>query len=45
MKNTTLHGVFWGSYMQHNYKLLAAGMREVLDWVGQGQLQLEVSHR
>jgi sacsin len=45
VKNTTMHGVFWGSYMQHDYKQLAGGMREVLGWLGQGRLQLEVSHR
>lgn len=45
VKNTTMHGVFWGSYMMHNYKLLAASMKQVLDWVGQGKLDLQVSHR
>jgi sacsin len=45
VKNTTLHGIFWGSYMQHDYKELAGGMREVLGWLGEGRLQLEVSHR
>jgi hypothetical protein len=45
VKNTTMHGVFWGSYMQHDYKQLAGGMKEVLGWLGEGKLQLEVSHR
>jgi hypothetical protein len=45
VKNTTMHGVFWGSYMQHDYRQLAGGMREVLGWLGEGKLQLEVSHR
>lgn len=45
VKNTTMHGIFWGSYMQHDYRALAGGMREVLAWVGEGKLQLEVSHR
>jgi hypothetical protein len=45
VKNTTMHGVFWGSYMTNNYKLLAASMAQVLQWVGEGKLQLQVSHR
>lgn len=45
VKNTTLHGIFWGSYMQHDYRPLAGGMREVLSWLGEGRLRLEVSHR
>jgi sacsin len=45
VKNTTMHGVFWGSYMMKDYKVLAAGLRQVLDWAGQGQLKLQVSHR
>eukprot|EP00775_Hariotina_reticulata_P012009 gene12009-12153_t len=45
VKNTTMHGIFWGSYMTNNYKLLAASMAEVLQRVGQGKLQLQVSHR
>ncbi|KAF6260847.1 hypothetical protein COO60DRAFT_838483 [Scenedesmus sp. NREL 46B-D3] len=45
VKNTTMHGVFWGSYMAKDYAVLAGGLRQVLDWAGQGRLALQVSHR
>jgi sacsin len=45
VKNTTMHGVFWGSYMQHSYAQLADGMAEVLQWLADGKLSLQVSHR
>lgn len=31
--------------MQYNYKLLADSMKQVMQWVGDGQLKLQVSHR
>ncbi|WIA34847.1 hypothetical protein OEZ86_013145 [Tetradesmus obliquus] len=45
VKNTTMHGIFWGSYMMKDYKVLADGLRQVLQWAGGGRLTLQVSHR
>jgi hypothetical protein len=45
VKNTTLHGTFWGSYMQHQPALVDEGMRQVLSWIGEGRIKLEISHR
>jgi hypothetical protein len=45
VKNTTMHGVFWGSYMARDYAALAGGMQELLGWVGAGRLAPQVSHR
>lgn len=33
------------SYMAADYDTLAASMDQVLAWVGQGRLSLQVSHR
>eukprot|EP00198_Chlamydomonas_reinhardtii_P006595 XP_001695931.1 predicted protein [Chlamydomonas reinhardtii] len=45
VKNTTMHGVFWGSYMMHQPRVLADSMRQVLEWFGQGKLRVEVFAR
>lgn len=45
VKNTTVHGIFWGNYLQFNPALVRAGMMRVLDWVAQGKIQLSISHR
>ena len=45
VKNLTLHGVFWGSYMQNNPKVLRQSLEEPLAWLSQGKLQVPVSHR
>jgi hypothetical protein len=31
--------------MLKDYKVLASGLRQVLEWAGQGKLKLQVSHR
>ncbi|KIY97737.1 hypothetical protein MNEG_10225 [Monoraphidium neglectum] len=45
VKNCTVHGVFWGSYMQRQPKVLRASMDQVLAWAASGQLQIPISHR
>lgn len=45
VKNTTLHGIFWGSYMQGAPAVLRESMAQVLSWVAGGQIQLHISHR
>lgn len=45
VKNCTVHGVFWGSYMQRQPKTLRASMDQVLAWAASGQLRIPISHR
>jgi len=45
VKNLTLHGVFWGSYITQNPKILRQGIQEVVTWLGEGKLTVPVSHR
>lgn len=45
VKNTTLHGTFWGSYLQHNYALLDESMRQVVAWLQSGKIKVHISHR
>ncbi|KAI8473312.1 MAG: hypothetical protein J3K34DRAFT_411610 [Monoraphidium minutum] len=45
VKNPQFHGVFWGSYMQRQPKVLRASMDQVLAWAASGQLRVPVSHR
>uniref|UniRef100_A0A7S0S512 Enoyl reductase (ER) domain-containing protein n=1 Tax=Chlamydomonas leiostraca TaxID=1034604 RepID=A0A7S0S512_9CHLO len=44
VKNTTVHGLFWGSYMQHDPKILRSSMDDIMAWFAKGQLQPHVSH-
>ncbi|GAX72670.1 hypothetical protein CEUSTIGMA_g126.t1 [Chlamydomonas eustigma] len=45
VKNLTVHGVFWGSYLQNEPKVLMKGMNTVLSWLAEGKIELKVSHR
>ncbi|EFJ49520.1 hypothetical protein VOLCADRAFT_59353 [Volvox carteri f. nagariensis] len=45
VKNVTMHGVFWGSYMSYRPKVLAESMQQVLKWFGEGRLRVEVYDR
>ncbi|GIL79795.1 hypothetical protein Vretimale_12388 [Volvox reticuliferus] len=45
VKNTTMHGVFWGSYMSYQPRVLAESMQQVLAWFGEGRLRVEVYGR
>jgi NADPH:quinone reductase len=45
VKNTTVHGTFWGSYLQHSPRLLHESMRQVLAWLVEGRIKVHISHR
>ncbi|KXZ55570.1 hypothetical protein GPECTOR_2g1119 [Gonium pectorale] len=45
VKNVTMHGVFWGSYMTQQPRVLADGMRQLLGWFAEGSLRVEVFAR
>ncbi|KAK9820930.1 hypothetical protein WJX74_009349 [Apatococcus lobatus] len=45
VKNLTIHGVYWGSHLQHNPQLLRDSLQELVQWLADGRLQIHVSHR
>ena len=45
VKNWTLHGVFWGSYMQHNPHVLRGSLETLVAWLAEGKIHVPVSHR
>eukprot|EP00899_Mesostigma_viride_P016366 jgi/Mesvir1/24730/Mv21995-RA.1 len=45
VKNLTLHGIFWGSYMDHQPGTLFASMQQVLALLQQGHIDIHVSHQ
>ena len=45
VKNLTLHGVFWGSYMQNNPRVLQQSLMELVNWLDEGRITVPVSHR
>lgn len=45
VKNATLHGVFWGSYMQHQPRVLRQSLEELLAWLGAGRISVPIFHR
>lgn len=45
VKNLTLHGVFWGSYMAQDPRRLRKGLEELLAWLAEGKILVPVSHR
>lgn len=45
VKNVTLHGVFWGSYLDHQPDVLRSSLQQLMSWFGEGKLRVEVSHR
>ena len=45
VKNLTIHGVYWGSHLQHNPRLLRDSLQELVQWLADGRLQVHVSHR
>ena len=45
VKNLTLHGVFWGSYMQHKPIVLQKSLQELVSWWAAGKISIPVSHR
>lgn len=39
----TMHGIFWGSYLQHQPAVLVEGMATILQWLAEGRLKVQVS--
>ncbi|KAG1665413.1 hypothetical protein FOA52_005755 [Chlamydomonas sp. UWO 241] len=44
VKNMTMHGVFWGSYLQHRPDVLTQGTRLMQDILDRGGVGVSVSH-
>ena len=42
VKNMTVHGIFWGSYLQAQPRALLEGMAQVLKWLSEGKLEVQV---
>ena len=45
VKNMTLHGIFWGSYLAQNPKIIRKGLQELVTWLGEEKIFVPVSHR
>lgn len=45
VKNLTLHGIFWGSYMKQNPAVLQQSIAKPLEWLAQGKITVPISHR
>lgn len=45
VKNLTFHGVFWGSYMQNNPRVLQRSLLQLISWLDEGRITVPVSHR
>ena len=45
VKNATLHGVFWGSYMQHKPRVLRRSLEQLIAWLGEGRISIPIFHR
>ena len=45
VKNATLHGVFWGSYMQHRPRVLRQSLEQLVAWLGEGRISIPIFHR
>ena len=45
VKNWTLHGVFWGSYMIYNPQVLRGSLQQLAAWLAEGKIHVPVSHR
>jgi sacsin len=45
VKNLTLHGIFWGSYLQHRPAVLQKSLQELVELLADGKILVPVSHR
>lgn len=45
VKNVSVHGVFWGSHMEHAPRVVAESMARLVDAFASGALTVPVSHR
>lgn len=45
VKNLTVHGIYWGSYLKHQPTILRDCMNELLSWLSKGFIKVHVSHK
>ncbi|XP_027110568.1 uncharacterized protein [Coffea arabica] len=44
VKNWTVHGLYWGSYMIHRPVVLQNSLKELLSWLASGLITINISH-
>ena len=44
-QNLTIHGLYWGSYMKFDPKVLQDSMQELLEMLAKGSLHVPISHK
>lgn len=44
VQNWTVHGLYWGSYLQHKPEVIRESIQELLEMLGKGTLRVNVSH-
>ncbi|WOK95889.1 hypothetical protein Cni_G04596 [Canna indica] len=44
VKNWTIHGLYWGSYMLHQPGVLRKSLEELLSWLSDGLITVHISH-
>eukprot|EP00897_Mesotaenium_endlicherianum_P000048 jgi/Mesen1/10043/ME000073S09318 len=45
VKNLTVHGLYWGSYMTHRPAVLRDSLRQLFAWLADGSIRVPISHR
>nr|CAB3465597.1 unnamed protein product [Digitaria exilis] len=45
VKNWTIHGLYWGSYLTHRPQVLLDSLNELLSWLSKGLITVQISHR
>ncbi|CAD6262222.1 unnamed protein product [Miscanthus lutarioriparius] len=45
LKNWTVHGLYWGSYLTHRPRVLIDSLNELLSWLSKGLIKVQISHR
>uniref|UniRef100_A0A453P820 Alcohol dehydrogenase-like C-terminal domain-containing protein n=1 Tax=Aegilops tauschii subsp. strangulata TaxID=200361 RepID=A0A453P820_AEGTS len=44
IKNWTIHGLYWGSYLTHRPAVLIDSLNELLSWLSKGLITVKLSH-
>ncbi|EES12890.1 hypothetical protein BDA96_06G243400 [Sorghum bicolor] len=44
VKNWTVHGLYWGSYLIHRPRVLIDSLNELLSWLSKGLIKVQISH-
>ncbi|KAL5674971.1 hypothetical protein ACJX0J_011102, partial [Zea mays] len=44
VKNWTVHGLYWGSYLTHRPQVLIDSLNELLSWLSKGLITVQISH-